>query len=150
MGLSREQVFKYLAADAKTIQLATLHDGKPWICTVWFVYDNELNLYWLSLPDRRHSLDIALSPDVAAAIAIKTDDPTVGIQMKGRAEVVSDNSIVEETMDRYYQKYGQGDKFYKNFIDGKNQHQLYKLCPNEITIFDESKYNGRAERLEIN
>ncbi len=37
------------------MSLATCRDIKPWICEVHFSFDNDLNFYFLSKPERRHS-----------------------------------------------------------------------------------------------
>ena len=84
----RELISKYLA-EAKTMQLATVRDGRPWICNLHFVADKKGNIYWLSLPTRRHSEDIAGNKNVAISIAIKTSMPVVGIQAEGTAEVIT-------------------------------------------------------------
>jgi len=42
------------------MQLATLgEDGQPWLCSVYFVHDEDDNLYWTSARSkRRHSREI--------------------------------------------------------------------------------------------
>lgn len=149
MKLDKNEVLEHLSKNPKTMQLATLHESKPWICTVWFVYDEDLNIYWLSLPSRRHSQDIDLNPEVAAAVVIKPDDPTIGLQIQGRAEIVTNPELANQVMSKYVAKYGQGDKFYANLLAGTNKHQLYKLRLSEVTVFDEEKYKGDTKRLEL-
>ena len=130
------------------MQLATVDGDQPWICTVWFVADDDLNLYWLSYPTRRHSQEIAKHQKVAAAIAIKTAYPVIGVQVEGEAEVVSDESNVKSITDKYIAKYDTGHDFYQNFVAGSNQHQLYRLKPNMFVLFDEVNFRdqGRVER----
>lgn len=129
-------------AGAKTMQIATIHDGKPWICTVYFVLLDK-KFYWLSLPERRHSKDIATNGDVAIAIAIKHNKPVVGIQAEGGAESISDEGEVTAALAVYVEKYGQGRDFVERFLAGENLHQLYAMTPRKVMLFDE--YTSRKK-----
>lgn len=119
------------------MQLATSVNTQPWVCTVYFVEDEKLNLYWLSLPGRRHSKELEKNPKAAVAIQIKTGQPVIGIQAEGEVEIVRDVKLVEDIMTRYVQKYGSGKDFISNFARGKNQHVMYKFKPTCYVIFDE-------------
>lgn len=129
-------VKKYLS-QGSLMQIATLNGDQPWICTVYYVPDEDLNLYWLSLPTRRHSQDIVGHNKVAAAIAIKHDKPVIGIQAEGTAAEVKDPETIAQVMKLYVDKYNTGKDFYNNFVSGKNQHRLYKLQPTSFVLFDE-------------
>ncbi|MDB5186754.1 MAG: rnhA [Candidatus Saccharibacteria bacterium] len=120
------------------MQLATSIDNKPWISTVYFVADSERNIYWLSLPERRHSKEVATNPQAAIAIAIKQDLPVIGIQAAGQVSIVEDDEAVKRIVETYVGKYdGVGKDFYQRFVVGKNKHQLYKLTPTQLALFDE-------------
>ncbi len=141
-----EKLYQYLQ-QSKLMQLATVKAGKPWICTVYFVADEDGNLYWLSLPTRRHSREIDVQNNVAAAIAVKQDMPVIGIQVSGKANVVTDADTVKKMMDLYVTKYATGHNFYENFVADKNDHQMYVLNPEFIVVFDEVNHpeNPRSE-----
>lgn len=124
------------------MQIATVQDGCPWICTVYFVPDESGDLYWLSLPERRHSQEIDEDNHVAVAIAIKHDQPVVGIQAEGTAFVIDDPAIIKPVLNTYVEKYGSGKEFYDNFIAGKNQHKLYRFTPERSVLFDEVHFPG--------
>jgi uncharacterized protein YhbP (UPF0306 family) len=129
------------------MQIATVSPGGPWIATVYYVLDNDLNLYWLSWPTRRHSQEIAADNRVAAAIAIKTDKPVIGTQMSGTAEVVTDLAVIESVMKDYILKYDSGHTFYEKAKAGDNQHHMYRLKPEAFVLFDEVHFpqEGRVE-----
>jgi uncharacterized protein YhbP (UPF0306 family) len=129
------------------MQVATVQSGRPWICTVHFVADGQ-QLYWLSLPSRRHSREIAANDKVAVAIMVKPEQPVIGIQIEGRAAVVEDSEIIKKVMKSYVQKFGIGQKFYDNFVSGKNQHQLYRFTPETFVLFDEEHFAGDQARQE--
>ncbi len=143
--VAEELIKKYLIA-GKLMQVATVDGGKPWVCTVYFVSDELQNLYWLSFPERRHSKDITKSPHVAIAIAVKHDQPVIGIQAEGTADEVDDEKTVEKIMEKYVAKYGAGKDFYKNFKAGKMKHRLYKFIPNTFVLFDEVHFKNDARQ----
>lgn len=138
------RVRMYLQGDTQVMQLATVQDGRPWVVTVYFVADDELNVYWLSWPERRHSQDIAANPVLAATVAIKHDQPVIGVQVAGQAEIVRDSETVHKVAALYVAKYGQGEKFVEHFEAGTNRHQLYRMTPQEIQLFDEVNYPSES------
>lgn len=144
-----EQLLKEYLLRAQVMQVATTHGGRPWVCSVYFVADEQQRLYWLSWSSRRHSQDIAANNRVAAAIAAKTDKPVIGIQAEGHAAVVTDSEEVKRVMQRYAEKYNEGRDFYNNFAAGKNQHELYRLTPETLVLFDEVHFKGADARHEL-
>lgn len=137
---AEEYVDEYLSL-GQIMQLATSNDNNPWISTVYYIADSERNLYWLSVPERRHSKEVTNNPQVAIAVAIKQDIPVIGIQAAGTVEVVADSDVVETILAAYVKKYdGAGKDFHQRFIEGKNKHQLYKLTPDTLVLFDEAHF----------
>jgi len=142
-----DYIRKYLA-EGRMLQVATSADGQPWICTVYYVTDQDNNIYWLSYPERRHSQEIEKNPQVAAAIAIKFEDkPVIGLQVEGKVDTIQDAAIVKSVMDDYVAKYDSGKEFYINFTVGTNKHKLYKLTSELFVLFDEVNFpnNSRQE-----
>jgi len=131
----------------KMMQIASVSGDQPWICTVFFVADDQQNLYWLSTPARRHSREIADNNKTAIAIAVKSDWPIIGIQSEGLSTVVKDPEIVKKVMGEYVKKYGQGADFYDNFVAGTNQHDLYKFTPKSFILFDEVNFSGNPRQI---
>jgi uncharacterized protein YhbP (UPF0306 family) len=87
----------------KAMQLATVSDGQPWICTVYFVSDADFNIYWTSAKSRRHSKEIVADPQTAIAI-VKDVEHKQGMQITGEASIVSNRDV--EMVNKLY-----GDKF---------------------------------------
>jgi uncharacterized protein YhbP (UPF0306 family) len=140
-----ELVRQYLPR-GRMMQIATVSGDQPWICTVYFVEDEDLNLYWLSFPTRRHSQEIAAHSKVAVAVPIKFDKPVIGIQAEGVAEPVTDKQVVADVMRRYVERYSSGEQFYDLFVAGKNQHVMYKFTPSKYVLFDEVTFPGDARK----
>jgi uncharacterized protein YhbP (UPF0306 family) len=142
----KDLIKKYLA-QSRMMQIATVDGDQPWICTVYYVEDEDLNLYWLSHPTRRHSQEIEKHNKVAVAIPIKFDkNPVTGIQAEGRAEAIKDERIVKKILPAYVEKYGNGKDFVDLFLAGKNQHWLYKFTPVKYKLFDENTFKDNPEK----
>ena len=125
------------------MQLATVRAGAPWICTVYFVADEQMNCYWLSYPTRRHSRELRDDKRAAVAIPVKYDNPPIiGMQFEGIAAAVKDPDEVRIVMERYVAKYGHGKDFHKKFEEGTNQHVLYRSTPTAGQLFDEVNFPG--------
>ena len=145
---SKSLLREYLQGDTQTMQLATVSDGKPWIATMYFVADDDLNVYWLSWPERRHSIELWANPSAEAAVAVKTDPPVIGVQLEGKVELVADKNLIQKVMTLYIEKYQQGHKFHDNFLTGTNKHAMYRLAPETVMLFDEVHYLGESP-LEV-
>lgn len=135
-----QEATKQYLTEKRIMQLATVQDDQPWICTVYFVADENQNIYWLSLPSRRHSLELAAHNKAAAAIAVKTDMPVTGIQIEGEVSIVTEPAEVKRIMEIYVAAHGGGKDYYNNFVTRTAQHSLYKLTPKNIVLFDEFKF----------
>lgn len=75
--------------EAKLMQLATSVNNKPWVCSVWFGFDVDLNIYWFSSTKRRHSKEVMKNPKVGGAIVYPhtPKDPPRGLQFEGTAKM---------------------------------------------------------------
>lgn len=122
------------------MQLATVSDNQPWVCTVYFVHDGNHNLYWASLPNRQHSQHIRVHPRVAAAIAIEytIGKKVIGIQIEGDAIALQPPDYDHRIVKRYAKRFLRDKEWIKNFMAGNTQHRLYKLTPSAIFLFDEA------------
>jgi uncharacterized protein YhbP (UPF0306 family) len=147
--MEAERLIKEHLPTGKTMQIATSQDNQPWICTVYYIADELQRLYWLSLPTRKHSKQLAQNDKVAVAIAVKTDKPVIGIQARGCVEPVTEPGEVKHVMQLYAAKYaGAGKDFYDNFVEGANQHVLYRFTPDTFVLFDEVDFEPSESRQE--
>lgn len=124
------------------MQLATVAEGQPWCCTVYFVVDDDYNLYWASLPTRRHSREIASHPQVAAAVPVKfvKGEPVAGMQFAGTAEMLDPSAEIRDVTKRYAAKFNRDAAWIEDFVAGRTEHRLYKLTPATYVLFDESNF----------
>lgn len=147
MSKNAEKLLDTYLRESTLLQLAVSDGNKPWVCSLYYVADNDYSLYWLSFPERKHSQLIEGNPNAAICIAVKADVPVVGIQATGRAEVVHDDTTIERIMDAYVEKYNVGEKFFANYMAGKNHHVLYRFVPDEYKLFDEHDFPDEPEQI---
>lgn len=88
--------------------LATYGPEGAWVNPVYFAYDGDFNLYFISMPASRHMQNIGAGAPVAVAI-YSTDQPpgsdVRGIQLSGWAQPI-DDADVEAACDIYYGRSG--------------------------------------------
>lgn len=133
------------------MQVATKSDDQPWICTVYYVVDDKLNLYWLSLPSRRHSREIVAHKKVAAAIPVKfvNGEKVVGIQVQGNAEELESSIEHKAVVELYADKFNRSKEWVNDFCNNETDHKLYKITPNQFVLFDEVNFPSQS-RQEYN
>jgi uncharacterized protein YhbP (UPF0306 family) len=107
MGMDLQKLAREYQDSVKHMQLATVSNGQPWMCTVYFVADQDNNLYWTSGRDRQHSLEILADPKAAATI-VKDTEKKQALQMSGIAEEVAIEDL--DFVHKLYQsKFGPKD-----------------------------------------
>ena len=142
--MDAEKLLNQYLEEFFTMQLATVGSDQPWVCTVHFISDNSHNLYWASIPTRRHSQEIAKHSKVACAIVVHNiiGDPVIGIQIEGVAAVQATSLDHQAIVERYASKFKRDEQWVKDFVAGNTEHRLYKLTPSAIYLFDEKNFPG--------
>lgn len=123
------------------LSLATVDDGGPWVGDMIYIHDDDLNLYWISRKNRRHSIAIRANPQVAASITVsepKGND--LGLQISGLAEELSDNPAV---VDAYWKKRGKPPQ--RPITD---EHAWYILKLTKIELIDEEHFGHEKKVLK--
>jgi uncharacterized protein YhbP (UPF0306 family) len=133
-----KQFIQQYLEEAKMMQLATVADGKPWVCNVWFAADDNLNIYWFSSTTRRHSYEVAKDHNVAAAICLPqtpADSPR-GIQLEGVAEQLTNPKDIALAMKHYVGKIFTLKQVKLFMASPGSPHRFYRIKPSSIVLFD--------------
>ncbi len=113
------------------MSLGTSSNNKPWVCEVHFTYDDNLNLYFASLPSRRHSQEIAANPSVSGTIHKQhsSDEPPMGVYFEGTAKQLKPGDEPSTVLDLFKKRVSiaeqiiaetakpDGPKFYKITVE---------------------------------
>jgi len=123
------------------MQVATSRENQPWACTVYFATDEDLNLYWISLPTRRHSEEIRRNEKVAGTVVLPhtPGDEVRGIQFEGIAKELQ-GTEAREGLQYYAQRYGMDESAIEKILTGENPHVCYRITPKSFVLFDEVNF----------
>ena len=141
--MNASEVIKAHLRDAHVMQVATVskETGRPWVCSVYVAMDPaSTQLYWLSLPGRRHSVEIADNAYAAVALVIESQLPVVGVQAEGLVAVVQDSTLIEQVMEEYVRRHHTGTSYADRFKNGSAKHVLYCFTPSRFSLFDERQF----------
>ncbi len=146
----RKLIEAYLQ-EAKLMQLATSIDNQPWVCSVWFASDEDLNIYWFSSTKRRHSKEVMHNQRVAGAIVLPQTpkDPPRGLQFQGTAEELSKQEDINKAISVY-----KGRIFSKEDIEEfmslkDHPHKFYRIKPTQFVLFDAVNFPD-SSRQQLN
>lgn len=128
------------------MSLGTVDSEGSWVADVIFVHDDVCNVYWMSTADRRHSMAIEKSPNVAAAITVtmKPGDPDLGLQMSGVAEVIE--FVPRDVAVRYFKKQNKPEPA-EDFVVLPD-HRWYVFCPTRIELIHEPLFGYDRQRVK--
>lgn len=131
------------------MQLATCVNNQPWVCNVWFAADDDMNIYWFSAVNRRHSKELEKNPKVSASIVLphSPKDPPRGIQLEGIGEVLTNPSDVAKARSVYEDRIFDASTI-DSFINHKQRpHKFYRIKPTMYVLFDVRNFpeNARQE-----
>lgn len=143
-----EQTIRNYLPQIVHMSLATSADNKPWVCEVHFAFDDDLNLYFRSLPARRHSQEIAKNPHVAGNIVTQhfLNQTVRGVYFEGTAKKLSPGDEQTAAYEALSKRLGMGKELLE---EAKNPEgpQLYKITVNAFYVFD--AYNSPAKKHEL-
>ena len=148
MSLDTEKIIREYVDKTIHMSLGTSNRNKPWVCEVHFVYDQDLNLYFRSKPNRRHSQEIAKNPNVAGNIVKQHSDEEAphGIYFEGTAQQLDESQ--RQAAFSYFQKRLAKDEEILTEASKPDGTQFYKITVQNwyaFGTFDDQP----AQKLEL-
>ena len=136
--IAKEILKQFLTKNA-LMQLATVDGGSPWICSLYFVADEDSNLYWTSARSRQHSHEILKNPKVAATV-VHDMAHKQAVQIAGEAFEVPIGDV--ERVNRLYaDKFGDKPARLQEVLANKPEGRAYwVLKPHTILLWDEVNF----------
>lgn len=113
---------------------ADIH-GRPWATPVWFAHSDYRDIVWVSAPEAKHSLNIAVRPEVAMVVYDSTVTAGEGqaVYMTGTAGP-ADISLLE-VFSRRALRSGLGE-WSPRRVTGKSRLRLFHAEVHEWSILD--------------
>jgi uncharacterized protein YhbP (UPF0306 family) len=133
------------------LTLATTDETGPHAASLMYAHD-EFDIYWLSDPGTRHSMQLEASGTAAVTIAAQQDDFTKirGLQIEGIGSRLTDAATSAAAFELLVERY----PFLRRFGLGKLARHLgaaevYLFDPSRITLIDNSKGFGFKQTLDL-
>lgn len=129
------------------LALAVQDNAGCWVATVFFSYDKDLNLYFISDPKTRHGQAIATEPRVAGAIYgsdVRWGTDIQGLQIRGTAERVALHDMLPVGA-AYLRRFPIATKFIHSpewFNTSKISSRLYRIRPSQVQLYDEVTFGS--------
>lgn len=148
-----ESIIKDFLSDISFMQLATSFNQKPWLCSVWYVWDYDDNIiYFCSRKTRRHSLEIEKNANIAATF---TPAYNKGLGQKGQTLTIEGTAClvnsdkIKKAFEIYSRKYPKLFEMQslEDFQNNKGPHFLYEISPKNVILLDDINFptNPRQE-----
>ncbi len=131
------------------MSLGTTDEGGPWVADLIFVADENLDLYWMSKTDARHSQAILKSPHVAGSVTVSNDvgEPDFGVQFEGVAEKIDGG------LSNMYSRYQEKRRKEKLPL-GERAMRLagmswYRCRPSYYELIDKLRFGFEKQKLSL-
>lgn len=140
-------------AEGRILHLATVSNGVPWLCHVWYANGPaERSVVFTSNKTRRHSREIVAQPRVAGGVvAIPLDglgQRVRGLSFEGLALETTGSDIVA-AYEAYASRWPKVREMFtaKDIETGTTPMRMYVINLSRIVLFDEVNYpsNPRQE-----
>ncbi len=143
-----KELIKLVLEKGFLMSLATVDKNGPWVSDVIYVYDDKLNLYFLSEVNTRHSKAIINNPKVAVSITVwaKQGDDNIGLQLEGRAKKI--NGDIFQMAIKHRLKRNKKPPKKEGEILGPNE-SWYCLKPTKIELIYEPLYGFNKKELKL-
>ena len=128
------------------MSLGTQDEEGVWVADVIYVYDEEMNIYWMSDPETRHSQAIEQNNKVAGTItASGQGEDNLGIQFEGVAK-----KIEGERYDLALKHFAKRKKSQPKETDDILQGDLcYLLKPKKIGLICEKLFGFERQDVKL-
>jgi uncharacterized protein YhbP (UPF0306 family) len=151
-NMKQEDMVKHIAdfLHTKYQMVIATYGEHPWIATVYYSLDSDLNFYFLSDPGTLHCKQIAVNPNVALSIGDAPQDPSAKkkcVQIFGVTEKISGMNKIRHALGLWRKTLGITSDAYtyegmmKKLIKGR----MYKVKPKKIKFFNEELWEEGSE-----
>ncbi|MBI4177353.1 MAG: pyridoxamine 5'-phosphate oxidase family protein [Candidatus Aenigmarchaeota archaeon] len=148
----RKSALRYMES-VKIMTLATSDKSIPWASVLFYAFDKQFNIYFLSRHFRRHSIEISKNPRVAGTIVKPQgtfNAPNTGIQFEGSAKML-DGKELEFAYKIFMDRYPSAKKTAASAgVLGAGEVRMYKIKPHRLILQDQKRFpkEQRATVLE--
>lgn len=147
-----EQTIREYLPQVIHMSLATVADGRPWVCEVHVAFDDDLNLYWVSWPGARHSQEVAANPRVSGSVVKQHDveDLARGVSFEGTAEMIEELDENSPEFKVYTSRFPDRAEKLKEAYETREDppRRMYKISVSDYYLID-AQLTGRPEKYHL-
>lgn len=142
------KILSDILEEGTLMSLGTLDEDGVWVADLNYVHDDDLNIYWLSYVDTRHSIAISKDNKVAASITISNGkgDANKGVQIRGVARKI--DTEIKEIADKHRQKRGKKAVPESQTLLDRYE-SWYMLRPISVDIVHEELFGQHKRKLNL-
>ena len=131
------------------ISLGTVDDGGVWVADVIYVFDDELNIYWMSTPQSRHSLAINKNCTIAGTITVSQTpgQKDLGVQVCGVVAKLGKTVKPGIVLKYLHKTHGCNVAQIEDVL--KDGYDWYVLRPEFIELIDQLHFGFNKQRLTL-
>lgn len=147
-----KKLIKVYLDQQKLMQIATVKDGKPWVCSVWQVSDQDLNIYYFSSITRRHSIEIESNPNISGALCYPStpEEAPRGLSFEGTVERLVSTGDIAVARSLYEGRIFPPEKVDEFMAHKERAHSFYKITPTSYVLFDVESYpDNPRQQLDL-
>ncbi|MCA9355098.1 pyridoxamine 5'-phosphate oxidase family protein [Candidatus Kaiserbacteria bacterium] len=139
--MDKLELLKEYVVNGKVLQLATITEGGPWVCHVWYVadWDND-RLLFTSRTTRNHSVHIEYDHRVAGGILdmelTSLGQSVRGVSFTGSARVVPLSDLLG-SIYKFSKRWPAADLAHAAIANGSTNIRLYEININKWVLHDE-------------
>jgi uncharacterized protein YhbP (UPF0306 family) len=149
MSANVEELVRDYIDDSLHLSLATVRENRPWVSELHYAYDDDLNLYFCSLPSRRHSQELVDNPFVSGNIVKQYGahgEAVHGLYFEGRARMVD-----ESDCERVFEVFKRRQDVPESLLEESKRpdgHKFYQIVVSDWYVF--GKIDGdKSEKLHL-
>lgn len=132
-----ENTIREYIAQVIHMSLSTSKDNKPRVFELHFAYDDQLNLYFVSDINTRHSEDIRNNPNVAGSIVTQhfLNQKVRGVYFDGTAKELDDLDEMQQAYKAYTKRYHDSPQLVR-IAQAEGNARFYKITVNNFYVVD--------------
>jgi uncharacterized protein YhbP (UPF0306 family) len=146
MSSNIKQLIQEVLEKGYLMSLATVDSGGVWVSDVIYIFDEDLNMYWMSDPDARHSQAVLKNNKIAGTITISAQgEDNLGIQFEGIAEKIG-GARYDLAIKHFAKRKKPIPAETEDVLQGDS---WYMLKPKKIELICERLFDFEKQKLEL-
>lgn len=142
----REHISQFLHQNA-IMTLAVSENNQPWVCTLYYGIDDDLNMYIVSDPNNIHGKVIAKNSKIAFNIFDSHQpitQPKTGVQGKGTIQLVKGLKENAKGLKLWHQANPgiEANITVKDLLKKVTDTRVYKITPTYLKFFNKQLYGS--------